>query len=264
MNAKQLMEYIERYQVLDGAHLAVFRQFRIHDSLCGMKSSYTTPLHMLACFCGETWIEDGFVDALGQFLYFKAGAVSNELSDSEAPVLIFPTIFLSELQILYDKKVVNFNVRAFRERLRLTTVRKVVFTEIREGHYSCYMYDAGLGTITHFCSIRSAPLRDFVGLFKWMLEGVDEFEYPRPVAIDTGDSPIQPAGSGSCGIVTCNRIALVAGVETRVWSHLSSRAFRNEALGELLAYHVIAGKRLFDEKIEIVSNATLPETRSYI
>jgi hypothetical protein len=193
---------------------------------------------MLACLLDERWLKDGVVDCAGELIYFRCAA--NELAHSPSRHLILPTMFLSDLPTLFGQKNLSYSLRTLRERLQATDVEQICIPELRNGHYSVYIYDTTVSAVTYFCTVNSQPMPTFCEMLNWVLSGLDEVDYPRPTVVTIGQSPQQPAGSGSCGVAMLNRVSLATNLERRLWSHKRSPLLRKELLGDLITFHLLA------------------------
>jgi hypothetical protein len=231
-------------QPVEAQILQHFLDSPIRSYALGFKCYTMFPLWMLSCLLNEDWLDDGVLNALAELAYFRSYTIPPLLLDfpvSEpppSPYLILPTTFLQDLQALYPREIYNFNLRSLHDRLQKTPVSKIIMLSLNNQHYSTYVYSTEDGSLTHYCTLGSYPLP--LELFCWFLKGVPSL--PQPDTIIAGDGPIQPAGSGSCGIAAYTEAMYRAGIEPHQWSHRLSSMFRNEALVNLITLNWIAKK----------------------
>jgi hypothetical protein len=189
----------------------------------------------------ENWVEEDILNGMAELLYFRLASVSKFSCPSS--FLFLPTSFFNDARYLYAQqpRVFSQNFAALRDRLRGSDVQSMGFIVWDNNHFAAFFYNKS-AQLLHNDSMGREPASDVLDIFSWVLTGLGN--YPPPCSIQKGALAIQSPISGSCGIAAHNFVESLVDDSVPYWDTVSSLAFRQKALQEMIIYHAAAAQTM--------------------
>jgi hypothetical protein len=206
----------------------------------------TYPLWKLGCLLDEIWVEEDVLNSLAELLYLTHHIRE---ADRAHQFIYLPTNFFSDAYRLYNSTPRQFSLELMdlRQRVLKTSVTKIGFVTIRDGHYIGYFakLDPSTGSLSleYGDSMDRPPMMDVLDIIRWIFGDI----FPNiSNTIQRGIISLQGngnGGDGSCGMAAHNYIERQINSRTQAWDGRSSQKFRLHALRDLCTYHCCAAFR---------------------
>ncbi|KAF8573571.1 hypothetical protein K439DRAFT_1555876 [Ramaria rubella] len=103
-----------------------------------------------------------------------------------------------------------------------------------ENHWSSYFYNWS-NVLEHQDSLDHPPMPKVLDILNWVIDGIG---IPSVEHFLTVSGPLQPSGSGSCGIIAYNFIENCMDPACALWTPVHAQQERDKWLHELVLYHL--------------------------
>lgn len=154
-----------------------------------------------------------------------------------------PTRFLVNARYLYAQQPRIFSPEIIDLRLRLSSTRVDIigFLSWSNNHYSAYVLDGE--NLSYSNSLGLSPNQIDVDVLRWVFADIVACSMTSVQQVDGPRQNVTGVGSGSCGIAAHDFVASYFGISTTGrWTSLRSAEMRDQALHDLLRYHMVTSR----------------------
>ncbi|KAF8577471.1 hypothetical protein K439DRAFT_1533343 [Ramaria rubella] len=199
--ARAAFSRLNKAALISQEHIDAFGKECILVTSPAFSTAASMPLWEFGTLTGENWLCDDILNSYGELAYFRHLAI-NPLR--EVQYLQLTTHFFQEAEPLYNQTphLYSPNLIDIRSRLCSSRFRGFRIKLWDENHWSSYFYNWS-NVLEHRDSLDRPPMPKVLDILNWVIDGIG---IPSVEHFLTVSGPLQPSGSGSCGIIAHNFI----------------------------------------------------------
>ncbi|KAF8578795.1 hypothetical protein K439DRAFT_1621045 [Ramaria rubella] len=231
--ARAAFSRLNEAALISQEHIDAFGKECILATSPAFSTAASIPLWEFRTLTGENWLCDDILNSYGELAYFRHLTI-NPLR--EVQYLQLTTHFFQEAEPLYNQtpRLYSPNLIDICSRLCSSWFRGFGIKLWDKNHWSSYFYNRS-NVLEHRDSLDRPPMPKVLDILNWVIDGIG---IPSVEHFLTVSGPLQPGGSGSCGIIAHNFIENRMDPACALWTPVHAQQECDKWLRELVLYHL--------------------------